>query len=84
MRREGGWYEEDCEWAIAAVVHPIGFTRACPTEGRPDRTEWDVANETLRNWYPDEFERWPGIILRKGEPKICAITSSSAQSRGLR
>jgi hypothetical protein len=67
MRREGGWYEEDCEWSIAAVVHPIGFTRKCPTEGNPDRTEWDIANETLRNWYPDHYEQWACILLVEGE-----------------
>jgi hypothetical protein len=67
MRREGGWYEEDCEWAIAAVVHPIGFTRVCPTEDNPNRTEWDIANSTLREWYPDEFEQWTGMKLVEGE-----------------
>jgi hypothetical protein len=69
MRREGGWYEEDCEWAIAAVVHPIGFQRVCKIEGRPDRTEWDIANETLRNWYPAEYEQWAGVILQPGESR---------------
>jgi len=70
MRSEGGWYEEDCQWAIAAVVHPIGFQRKCPAEDRPDRTEWDIANETLRNWYPDEYEQWAGVHLVKGESFI--------------
>jgi hypothetical protein len=59
--------EEDCEWSIAAVVHPIGFTRVCPSKDNPDRTEWDIANETLRNWYPDAYEQWAGVILKPGE-----------------
>jgi hypothetical protein len=69
MRSKGGWYEEDCQWAIAAVVHPIGFTRVCPTEGNPDRTEWDIANETLRHWYPVEYEQWAGVQLVAGESR---------------
>lgn len=70
MRNAGGWYEEDCEWAKVAVVHPIGFTRKCPSEDNPDRTEWDVANETFRHWHPDQFERFTGRILQKGESII--------------
>ncbi len=67
MRREGGWYEEDCDWALAAVVHPIGFHRVIKIEGKPDRTEFEVAMETFRNWYPSEYERFSGIMLEPGQ-----------------
>jgi hypothetical protein len=61
MRNEGGWYEEDCEWAKAAVVHPIGFQRVVN-----GRTEFDIAMETLRNWHPDQYERFTGAIIERG------------------
>lgn len=66
MRNEGGWYEEDCEWAKAAVVHPIGFQRVIKIEGKPDRTEFDIAMETLRNWHPSAYEHFTGLPLEKG------------------
>ncbi|MCP1757790.1 DUF7007 domain-containing protein [Bradyrhizobium elkanii] len=67
MRAEGGWYEEDCQWSIAAVVHPIGFTRTIKIEGKPDRTEMEIAHETLRNWFPDWFETFCGVRIEPGQ-----------------
>ncbi|MGC0389239.1 hypothetical protein ABIF91_001593 [Bradyrhizobium sp. USDA 241] len=61
MRNEGGWYEEDCEWAKAAVVHPVGFQRVVN-----GRTEFDIAMETLRNWHPVPYERFTGAIIERG------------------
>lgn len=70
MRNEGGWYEEDCEWAKAAVVHPIGFQRVIKIEGKPDRSEFDIAMETFRNWHPDQYERFTGVPLQRGQSLI--------------
>jgi hypothetical protein len=39
MRSQGGWCEEDCQWFLVAVVHPIGFQRVAKIEGEDDRTE---------------------------------------------
>jgi hypothetical protein len=69
MRVAGGWYEEDCEWSIAAVVHPIGFQRVVKIEGRPDKTEFEYAMDALKNWYPDHFERFTGRPLLPGESR---------------
>jgi len=69
MRSEGGWYEEDCEWAIAAVVHPVGFQRVIKVEGKPERTEFDYAMEVLRNWFPAFFELFTGRDLLPGESR---------------
>ncbi|MCA1379448.1 hypothetical protein I6F34_01260 [Bradyrhizobium sp. BRP05] len=65
MRNEGGWYEEDCEWAKAAVVHPIGFQRVVN-----GKTEFDHAMATLRNWHPDAYEKFSGLPLVKGQSLI--------------
>jgi hypothetical protein len=69
MRVEGGWYEEDCEWSIAAVVHPIAFQRVVKIEGRPDKTEFDYAMDALKNWYPGYFEMFTGRLLQPGESR---------------
>lgn len=59
MRREGGWYEEDCEWAIVAMVHPIAF--------KDDPKALEEARRSLRSWFPDEYERFFGVELKPGE-----------------
>jgi hypothetical protein len=70
MRNEGGWYEEDCEWAKAAVVYPIGFQRVIRSEGKLDRTEFDIAMDTFRNWHPDQYERFTSVPLERGQSTV--------------
>ena len=43
VRQQSGWYEEDCEWSIAALSHPEAFTEKA----------LGFARDTLRGWYPD-------------------------------
>ena len=50
-RKAGGWYEEDCEWAIVALTFKSEFS-AETVEG---------AVRTLKNWLPVEY------ILATGE-----------------
>ena len=69
MRAEGGWYEEDCQWSIAAMVHPIAFQRMVTIEGRPDKTEYDYALDSFRGWYPDQYERFFDVKLKPGESR---------------
>jgi hypothetical protein len=57
MRQPGGWYEEDCEWAIVATV----FEAKLPPGLTAD------ARRTLRNYFPDAFEEWTGVKLVEGE-----------------
>jgi len=40
-----GWYEEDCDWAIVAVVFPSFFNDA----------EIKLANESLERYLPAEY-----------------------------
>jgi hypothetical protein len=70
MRNEGGWYEEDCEWAKVAVFYPIAFQRVIKIEGRPDKTELEYAMDTFRGWHPDEYERFTGTQLQPGESMV--------------
>lgn len=45
LREPGGWYEEDCRWAIVAFTFPELFKPA----------EVDGAKQTLRDYYPDDY-----------------------------
>jgi hypothetical protein len=69
MRAEGGWYEEDCQWSIAAMIHPIAFQRTVTIEGRPDKTEYEYALDSFRGWYPDQYERFFDVKLKPGESR---------------
>jgi hypothetical protein len=59
MRRDGGWYEEDCEWCIPAIVFSDVFREWA------DSTDWTSADKTLSdaqhtflNWLPDAYAQW--------------------------
>lgn len=58
-RVEGGWYEEDCEWAKVAAIFPELFT------------DWErrAADSILRNTFPSEFEAVTGRVLAPGESR---------------
>jgi hypothetical protein len=57
VRADGGWYEEDAAWAIVAVTFPDLFTAY----------ERRCADETIRNSWPDFWEKIHGRALRPGE-----------------
>ncbi|WP_083531358.1 DUF7007 domain-containing protein [Pararhizobium antarcticum] len=57
LRNASGWYEEDTEWAIVALIFPDVFTTY----------ERSCADETLRNAWPSEWERIHGRRLEPGE-----------------
>ncbi|MCC8956033.1 hypothetical protein H8B02_22150 [Bradyrhizobium sp. Pear77] len=57
LRSTGGWYEEDCEWAIVAITFPHLFTtfeRCC-------------AERTIKDSWPDAWETIFGTVLAPGE-----------------
>lgn len=54
---EGGWYEEDAGWAIVAITFPQLFTRY----------ERSLADTTLRDTWPDAWERIHGRVLGVGQ-----------------
>lgn len=60
MRRAGGWYEEDSEFAIAVMVFPDEL------EGYYDL---ESANEVFKNFYPDSYERFYDRTLAPGESR---------------
>jgi hypothetical protein len=56
MRNENGWYEEDCEWAIPALVFPNAF-----------QNQFNRAKEVFRSYRPDEYEKYFKVVLQPGE-----------------
>jgi hypothetical protein len=60
MRRLGGWYEEDSEWAIVATVFPDAFEAETAAS----------AKGTLRNWEPDAYTRFYGEAIAPGTSYI--------------
>ncbi len=49
-RAKGGWYEEDCDWAIVALTFPEVF----PTEHEGVDLV-DLTHRTAKNYYPDAY-----------------------------
>jgi len=63
MRNINGWYEEDCEWAIPAIVFPVEFnTYRAGIETK--------ALDTFRNWFPNQYEMYMCKKLKEGESYI--------------
>ncbi|MDH2092238.1 hypothetical protein N5K21_26305 [Rhizobium pusense] len=57
LRTSGGWYEEDSEWAIVALTFPHLFTSY----------ERRCADRSIRDWWPEAWERINGRQLAPGE-----------------
>lgn len=56
-RDRGGWYEEDCEAAKVIVTFPSLFS---------EKTV-EAAHRTLKNWFPDAYERIYRVTLAPSE-----------------
>ena len=44
----GGWFEEDCCWALVALAFPDAFRQQ----------DVDNAEKTVRAWYSSVYKRW--------------------------
>lgn len=72
MRQEGGWYEEDCQWAMPYLVFWSEFEpfeKSKANEERAVLTFAEVEN-TVKNWNPDEYQQFTGKTLEAGESLI--------------
>lgn len=68
MRTADGWYEEDCEWALAAAVFFDEFLADAQNHKDISKDEYyDIVMDTMRNWYPEAYEKFIGIVLIEGE-----------------
>jgi len=65
MRRPGGWYEEDVDWALPYVALADMLRGA--GEGEKVLGE---AMETLRQWHPAEYEQFTGEEIHEGQSHV--------------
>ncbi len=65
MRRRGGWYEEDSDWALPFAA----LSEQLLVAGVGQETI-DAAMKTLRNWHPDAYEQFTGEEIPEGESRI--------------
>ena len=69
MRQPGGWYEYDCDWAIAYCACEDAFRASASfTVARL----LEDARETLRRWHPAEYACFYGV------PPTAALDGSDA------
>jgi hypothetical protein len=63
MRQAGGWYEEDCHWAMPYLVF-------WPEFQTKETVNLETVAGTVKNWNPDEYERFTGETIQIGESYI--------------
>jgi hypothetical protein len=64
MRSPGGWYEEDSQWSLTALVFAEEFKEKVNSNGR---SWYDYALESARHSYPDQYEEFFGVVLTPEE-----------------
>ena len=67
-----GWYEEDCDWSIPALIFAAEFAA---DQRDPERTAecLEAAVDTFRNWKPTMYEQYFGVVLAPDRAKIAAL-----------
>lgn len=66
LRRRGGWYEEDCEWCLPCVVFEAEIL-ASGDRCLSRAIQQGSHKQTMKNWFPDEYERFFGAVIPPGE-----------------
>lgn len=56
FRQKGGWYEEDCDWCLPALIFPEAF---------PDKQT--LAHSTAKDWHPEAYEAHFGVVISLSE-----------------
>jgi hypothetical protein len=68
MRRADGAYEEDCDWAIPALVFEEEWRAwADSTSWTNGDSQIEAARNSLKSWHPDAWENFTETILKEGE-----------------
>lgn len=66
-RSRNRWYEEDCEQHIVTFYHVDAITRPGDERTRDERLTSE--DESLRYWYPTQWEKVNGRTLEPGESR---------------
>src|SRR5437762_1102035 len=68
FRRQGGWYEEDCDWAIPYFFLYVQIlTDPHNQSGENLKRVTDAisdSRQTLINWHPDAWQAYYGVTLK--------------------
>lgn len=64
LRNPSGWYEEDAESHIVAMVHPEGFVYNRQGDMEVIRAE---AVTSVKDWFPDKYEKATGETIPVSE-----------------
>lgn len=72
LRIDSGWYEEDDAWAIVALTFPDLFTRY----------ERKLADRTIRDKWPDEWEAIHGRTLELAAVLACGLARFERRHAG--
>lgn len=65
-RKQGGWYEEDCDWCLPFII----FHTEILLYGEEDAVRSIMTSrhvEILQDWHPDLYEEWFKTTLKPGE-----------------
>lgn len=84
-RAAGGWYEEDCAWAIPFIAFANEIV-ACPIYvANPAKFEADKAQalSTLVNWLPEEYTALTGITPPTEVSRVLRERANRAQALAL-
>lgn len=65
----GVWWEEDCAFSIPLVVFE-DEVRAGGNEAAVSAIDSSLPRDSMRNWFPDIYERHFGVTLKPGESYI--------------
>jgi hypothetical protein len=64
MRQRGGWYEEDSDWCIPAIVFEKEWREwADGTKQTTGDQQIDHAKATFINWHPEAYAKWNDVPL---------------------
>ena len=71
-RQAGGWYEEDCEWAICAITFPNVFNAEMVKQ----------AHIIAKDWNPDEYRAATGNMVDIAESRTLRQRAFLAKAWG--
>lgn len=71
LKRDGGWYEEDIDWAIPYVLFAEKLNEPAATAH---------AVRTLIDWLPDEYERFTGTVVTEDQSHVKRERAAEARA----
>ena len=67
MKEDGGWYEEDSDYAKVFVVFAKEIAEKASGTGMINQERLNLAQNVLRNWKPDAYEKFYNTVIPEGK-----------------